>query len=161
MAEHGANTTVDYLVDAKTFLGKSKEYFLVNDHEAIGEVATEMMIGDHTFNGRGTRSGWRYQNAVWAKKRYLRKLRDYQYRHLPILRDFPREEKDYELFEDLHYRLDRLPHDISISLKRYYFEKKSILDIAKELNTSKATIYSNIQKGLDRLRKIYASKEIV
>lgn len=69
-------TLEDYLLDAKKIMISKRCGNLVNDEEAIGEVASRMMWADHTWNGKSKRSTWRYNQANYAIHKILKKRKN-------------------------------------------------------------------------------------
>lgn len=155
----------NYWSIAQNFLQKSREYYLKRDPENIGEIASEIMKADMLFNGSGHLNGYRYKRAVWKKfklvKQYVNRDKFTFFSDMSNPTALPIPTKDTDLHEDVRYRVKQLPDIQQKCITLYYLNQDSLSTISKTLGMPRATIYTHIQKGLDRLRKMYDKKDIL
>ena len=57
-------------------------------------------------------------------------------------------------FDDLKNAINKLPEIQKRRVKKYYFDDKSQVDIAKEENTTKVAVNQSLKKALLNLKKI-------
>lgn len=155
----------NYWVLAQNFLRKSREYYLKRDPENIGEIASEYMKADMLFNGNGHINGYRYKRAVWKKfklvKQYVNRERSIFFSDMTHPTSIPSPSRDTDLYEDVRFRVKQLPDIQRKCIEAHYFNNETLFEISKNIGIPRATVYTHIQKGIDRLQKIYNTKDIL
>ena len=63
----------EYLNQAKKIMLNNNCFYLAKDDDAVGEVASRMMMADHTWNGNSSRETWRYNQAWYAITKILKR----------------------------------------------------------------------------------------
>lgn len=145
---------------AQSFLYQSKELSRSKDHVIVGEIASAIIHADLTFNGKGSLNGWRYQNAVWRKKKIIKnRIREAKNINIDLINPSIPCKNDLDIeHEELYYILDFLPEIQKKCVKMYYLEGMKLVEISKELNLKISTVYAHMNNGINRLRKIYEKR---
>jgi len=127
-------TQKEYERDAIKLIKHYHFFDLLKDTDSIGDIMTSLMLADHSFDGRGTREGWR---ALTAKRRMMhinKKLCKHKHVDLPenietneteaiMVRDIlsqmmPRRERVLYLRFFGNYTFSQIASDLNISIER-------------------------------------------
>ncbi len=148
---------------------------ILKNDDYISYLATYIMMADWTWNGRGTKYGYRKQCVVWALKtmftRYKKqqqclslnnRLNNYFTSEHPlsfidILVDKHKDIQHNENVELVENMLSnsKLTKKQKKYLNLYYFEGKSLDNVGQDCGVSRAAVSCGIKRAIRKIRKKY------
>ena len=133
---------------------------IIKNDDYISHLATQLMIADWTWDGRGNKYGYRKQCMVWSLKTiFTRHKKQHKCLHL-IVDTLIDKHKDIQHNENI----DLIKHMLSHSkltnkqqkyIKMYYLEGRSLNEVGQYYGVSREAIRSNVKGGLDKIRRKY------
>ena len=150
-----------YYREAKNFIfAKYSKHLLKNDEDFISDVAHKFMVADATFNGNGTKEGYRAylaHNLIVSYNRLLNKPRPQSLNKRIHLEHSSKEIGDLIESEPTDnygfYELIELcPKKYQNILEKYFLEKESIKEIAESYEVTYQCIHWHIMQALKLLK---------
>lgn len=160
---------------------------IVNSEDVLSNIATELMIGDWRFDGRGHKEGFRKKTVEWAIRHYLARAKGVGKRkQVSINHDINWSNGEGATLGSVLYEMTSKEPEASVrmedeetrdmlnglilsgiltdkqfdSIKEYYVNGKSMSAIAKEKNISKEAVRLSIKHGITKLKELAVEKNI-
>lgn len=169
----------EYLVGARKIMSAQKCGFLVNDEDAVADVAYRMMLADQTWNGTSSRDTWRYNQARYALMRLLAKRKkNAKKRILSLDYGWHKKDdneiqslvekvrgKDYEdIQDDFNTVCDRAKNVLNdkqyTCLIKHHKHHMTMDAIGQEMGISKQRVLQHIQKGTLKLKRCLSKTDL-
>jgi RNA polymerase sigma factor (sigma-70 family) len=162
-----------YLEDARRAIGRWGCQAMLRDDDVVADVATKIMIADTKFDGRGSIRGFRMHYAQFAIKRaktLYNKKRGLQIRSLDYdsvsengsasnchdyVQDDTQSPEDSLMCDDIRgvvEAADFLRDREKDAIIQYYFDNKTLREIAPTQGISYQAVCLNLKSGLTKLR---------
>ena len=148
---------------------------MLNDEDAISNVATQIMIADGKFNGEGSLNGYRKQRAIWAIKSYLERRKRQSAKIWSLNRGFNIDEDgelgDYIADDRLSPEATAIQNEQKVLIndllhsgvltekehkyiEAHYWENLSCAEIARMHDISRQAVHDCISRGINKLKGI-------
>jgi len=153
----------DYIRGAKKIMINNNCRFLTLDDDAVGEVASCMMMADYTWNGKSKRETWRYNQARYAICNILTRKKRHQHTislSKPITDDLTLGDTIAAEFntDDRYEEICQIAENILKSktldcFNLYYKEGYTLQEIGDRLGFTKERARQYIQRGVKKIKR--------
>lgn len=158
-------TLKEYLLDARRIIVNQGHGFLLKDEDAVADVAHRIMLADATWDGRSSKTTWRYNQAKYAILKIMTKRKKAK-KILSIDRDFGQKSSLHNILPDNKtYFSDNIYHSLCEQaekvlngrqlecFKMYYVDGLTMEDIGKKIGCTKQNASLHINKGIKKLKQ--------